>query len=234
MIDALPSYVSIVFVLTTLLAIGFLVSAVRSTRREKLPQKLIVSFVPFWLLVTAFLSLAGFYQNFDALPPRVFVFGALAALILLTVCIFISRRDFLDRISLRSLTLLHVVRVPVEIVLLWLFQASLIPREMTFEGWNYDIISGISAPLVFWLAFRKKAPNRGLLLGWNFVTFLLLINVVTIAFLAFRSQLQQVAFEQPNTAVAYFPFIWLPAIIVPIVFFAHIASVAKLLTSRSA
>lgn len=233
MTDASPSYVSIVFVLTTLLAIGFLVSAVRSTRRERLPQKLIVSFVPFWLLVTAFLSLAGFYSNFDAFPPRVFAFGALPALIILTVCIFLSRGDFLDRISLRSLTLLHTVRVPVEIVLLWLFQASLIPRQMTFEGWNYDILSGVSAPLVYWLAFRGKSPNKALLLTWNFVTLFLLFNIVAIAFLSFKSPAQRIAFEPPNIGVAYFPFIWLPAIVVPIVFFAHIAAVTKLLTSRT-
>src|SRR5690349_9532401 len=136
MIDALPSYVSIVFVLTTLLTIGFLISAVRRTRREKLPQKLIIFLTPFWLVVTAILSLAGFYQKFDAIPPRILIFAALPAVALLSVCAFLSRKDFLDRLSLRTLTLLHTVRIPVEIVLLWLYQASLVPRQMTFEGWN--------------------------------------------------------------------------------------------------
>ena len=233
MTDALPSYVSIVFVLTTLLAIGFLVSAVRSTKREKLPQRLIIFLTPFWLLVTAFLALAGFYQKFDAFPPRIFVFGALPALTLLTAGVFVYRGDFLDRLSLRILTLLHIVRVPVELVLLWLFQANLVPREMTFEGWNYDILSGISAPLIYWLAFRGKLPNRSLLLVWNVVALLLLINIVTIAVLSFKSPIQRIALEQPNVAVAHFPFIWLPAIVVPIVFFAHLASVVKLFSPKT-
>lgn len=233
MTDALPSYVSVVFILTTLLAIGFLVSVVRSTRREKLPQRLIIFLTPFWLLVTAFLALSGFYQKSDAFPPRIFIFGALPALTLLTACIFILRGDFLDRLSLRVLTLLHIVRVPVELVLLWLFQLNLVPREMTFEGWNYDILSGISAPLVYWIAFRGKLPNRSLLLVWNVAALLLLINIVTIAVLSFKSPIQRIALEQPNVAVAHFPFIWLPAIIVPIVFFAHLASLSKLLRLKS-
>lgn len=230
--DALPSYVSIVFVLTTLLTIGFLISAVRRTRREKLPQKLIIFLTPFWLLVTAILSLAGFYQKFDAIPPRILIFGALPALALLSVCAFLSRKDFLDRLSLRTLTLLHVVRIPVELVLLGLYQASLVPRQMTFEGWNFDIISGLSAPIVYWLAFRGEKINRSLLVGWNVVALLLLVNIVTIAVLSFRSPIQQIAMQQPNVAVAYFPYIWLPAIIVPIVFFAHLASLTKLITSK--
>jgi len=230
--DALPSYVSIVFVLTTLLTIGFLISAVRRTRREKLPQKLIIFLTPFWLLVTAFLSLAGFYQNFDTIPPRIFIFGALPALILLSACVFISRRDFLERLPLRSLTLLHIVRVPIELVLLWLYQAALLPRQMTFEGWNFDILSGISAPIVYWLAFRTGNTNRPLLIGWNVAALFLLVNVVTIAVLSFKSPIQQISFEQPNIAVAQFPYLWLPAIVVPVVFFAHLASLTKLLTSK--
>jgi hypothetical protein len=232
MTDALPSYVSIVFVLTTLLAIGFLLAAVRRTHRETLPQKLITFITPFWLLITAFLSLAGFYQKFDAIPPRILIFGALPAILLLSVCVFLSRRQFLDRLSLRVLTLVHIVRVPVELVLFWLYQASLVPRQMTLEGWNFDILSGISAPIVYWLAFRRGSPNRSILIGWNIAAFLLLINIVTIAVLSFKSPAQQIALDQPNVAVAYFPYIWLPAIVVPIVFFSHLASLTKLLTAK--
>ena len=47
----------------------------------------------------------------------------------------------------------------------------------------------------------------------------LLANIVIIAVLSFPSPIQQFGFEQPNIGLAYFPFIWLPAIIVPIVLF---------------
>lgn len=35
-------------------------------------------------------------------------------------------------------------------------------------------------------------------------------------------------FEQPNRAILYFPFIWLPAIVVPTVFIAHLLSLWQL------
>jgi hypothetical protein len=113
-------------------------------------------------------------------------------------------------------------------VLLWLFQHGLEPRAMTFEGSNFDILSGLTAPIVYLIAFRGGRTNRGLLIVWNIFALLLLFNVVITAVLSFPGPLQKIAFDQPNVGVTYFPFIWLPAVIVPIVLFSHLASLWKL------
>jgi hypothetical protein len=230
--NELPAYVSLLFVLTTIATLFFFFAAIRSTRLERLPQKLLTFLTPFWLLLTGFLALGGFYAPTDSLPPRVFAFGALPAILVAIDYLIFFRKDFIDRMSLKVLTMLHVVRVPVEIVLLWLFQAGLVPRQMTFEGWNFDILSGLTAPIIYWLAFRKNQVNRPLLIVWNLLALGLLTNVVTIAVISFKSPVQQIAFEQPNIGVALFPYIWLPTVIVPIVFFSHLASLYKLITNR--
>jgi hypothetical protein len=131
--------------------------------------------------------------------------------------------------SLRALTLLSTVRVPVELVLLWLYQHGQVPRIMTFEGRNFDILSGLTAPLVAWLAFRGGVTSRPLLLVWNLVAFGLLLNIMTLAILSLETPFQQFAFGRPNRGVLYFPFIWLPAIIVPVVFVSHVVSLWHLL-----
>ena len=100
---------------------------------------------------------------------------------------------------------------------------------MTFEGRNFDILSGISALIVYFLAFRNGRTNRTLLIVWNLAALALLANIVTIAVLAFPSPFQMTGLGQPNIGVTYFPFIWLPSILVPIVFFCHVASLLKLI-----
>ena len=100
---------------------------------------------------------------------------------------------------------------------------------MTFEGRNFDILSGISAPIMAWLAFRNGKINRPLLLIWNVLALLLLINIVTNAILSVPSPLQKFAFDQPNVGILYFPFIWLPSTVVPIVLFSHLVSFYQLL-----
>jgi hypothetical protein len=123
--------------------------------------------------------------------------------------------------------------VPVEIVLLWLYQHGQVPQLMTFEGRNFDILSGLTAPLVAWLTFRGGRMNRSLLILWNLLAFGLLLNIMTNAILSLETPFQQFAFEQPNRGVLYFPFIWLPAIIVPIVFVSHVISLWQLLKQKT-
>jgi FtsH-binding integral membrane protein len=82
---------------------------------------------------------------------------------------------------------------------------------------------------MYFLAFKNGKPNRILLIVWNLIALGLLVNIVTIAFLSFKSPLQRLALDQPNVAVTYFPFIWLPAVIVPLVLFCHLAALWQLL-----
>jgi hypothetical protein len=37
------------------------------------------------------------------------------------------------------------------------------------------------------------------------------------------------AFEQPNRAVLFFPFAWLPTVVVPLVLLAHLVTIKRLI-----
>jgi len=227
MIEGLPGYISVVFVLTTLLTVGIFVFAIARAGFSSYPAKFLLAFLLFWLIIQEALAYNGFFQNFDVVPPRTFALGPLPFFIL-TIVYSIFFRRFLANMPLTVLTWIHIIRIPVEFVLLGLFQNSLVPIEMTFEGRNFDILSGITAPIVYFLAFRNGKVNRPLLLIWNLVALALLANIVTIAVLSFPSPFQMVGLDQPNIGVTYFPFIWLPSVVVPIVFFCHVTSLWKL------
>lgn len=127
------------------------------------------------------------------------------------------------------LTWLHIVRIPVEIVLFWLFIYKQVPQLITFEGKNFDIISGITAIVVAYLGYQKMQLRKGLLLAWNIVCLGLLFNVVIRAILSAPFPFQQFGFEQPNIAILYFPFVLLPGLIVPLVLFSHLVCIRKLI-----
>ena len=99
---------------------------------------------------------------------------------------------------------------------------------MTFEGRNFDIVSGITAPIIFYFFFVKKSWRVSLLLAWNFICLGLLLNIVVNAALSAPFAFQQFAFDQPNIAVLHFPFVWLPSFIVVIVLLSHLAAIRKL------
>jgi hypothetical protein len=233
MIEDLPGYVSIIFILTTFLTVGIFLYAVKRSDFNSVAAKVLSFLLPLWLILQASLTFAGFYLKTDSLPPRLPFFAILPTLLLIITLFIFARKNFISHLPIKILTILHVIRIPVEMVLFWLFQAGQIPQLMTFEGRNFDILSGLTAPLIYWLAFRGGKTNRRLLIVWNLFALALLINIVVNAFLSFPFSFQQFAFDQPNRAVLYFPFVWLPSVIVPIVLFCHLASLWQLLSKDS-
>lgn len=225
MIENIPAYIPLIFALLTVLTVVFYLCPVWLAGRKAV---LITAGVLVFLLgLHAVLAFNSFYLA-KAMPPRFFL-SLLPTTIILLILFFAFARKGISVESLRILTLLSIVRVPVEIVLLWLYREGLVPQLMTFEGRNLDILSGLTAPIIAWLAFRGEKINRPLLIIWNLTALGLLLNILIIAILSLEAPFQQFAFDQPNRAVLYFPFVWLPAIIVPIVFVSHVISLHVLL-----
>src|SRR5437868_3259913 len=121
MFDQLPPYVSIVFILTTFLTVGFLLTAVRAVSIDIFATRLLVFVLPFWIILTGSLSVYGFYDRTDMFPPRLFLFGVLPTLLFILLNFVLFRTKLIDRLPLRLLTLHHIVRIPVELTLYWLF-----------------------------------------------------------------------------------------------------------------
>lgn len=228
--DKVPDYVSLVFILSTLATFGFICSGVIQARQTK---SMLVSSVAgvaiiVWLALLALLALQNFFFDFDARPPRL-VFAIAPPLLAIFFLVFNGRtRKYLQNIPITTLTYLHIVRVPVEMVLWWLYLGGLVPSLMTFEGINYDILSGVTAPFIAIFAVGFKHKRRVIAIIWNIVALGLLFNIVGHAILSAPGPFQKLAFDVPNTGVFYFPFIWLPAFIVPAVLFAHLVSLIKL------
>ena len=162
------------------------------------------------------------------MPPR-FVLLVLPPLVVIII-LFVthSGRRFIDSLFLKTLTQLHVVRIFVEIILFWLLIYKYVPKLMTFEGRNFDILAGLSAPVIAYYGFTKNTLSKKFMLVWNIVCLLLLLNIVINAVLSAPFPFQQFAFDQPNIGVLYFPFVWLPAFIVPVVLFSHLVSIRRL------
>ncbi|HYG52544.1 MAG TPA: hypothetical protein VD905_16650 [Flavobacteriales bacterium] len=214
-------FLQVFFGLTTLLS---LVLFIRASAGYK---KWLWIVLGLWVLVQGLLSYNGFYLNNMTMPPRfALLLAPPLAAILLTVLTRGGRR-FIDQLNPAALTLMHTVRVPVEFTLLWLCMFGLVPEVMTFEGRNFDIISGLTAPLMAWLIYKQKA-SKGLLMAWNLVCLGLVLNVVIHGLLSAPSPFTQLFFEVPNTGVLMFPFTWLPGLIVPLVLFSHVACLIKL------
>jgi hypothetical protein len=227
MLANLPFYVPLLFIFTTLLTLIFFISAVAKNNSTKTVITVFI-IICVWLGIHTALALNNFYTVTNTIPPRFFLLVGPPLLVIIILFVTKGGREFIDSLSLKILTQLHVVRIFVEIILLWLFLYKFIPKLMTFEGRNFDILSGLSAPLVAYFGFTKNTLSRKFMLVWNFICLLLLLNIVINAVLSAPFPFQQFAFDQPNIAVLYFPFVWLPCFIVPAVLFSHLVLIRRL------
>ncbi|MCB0664558.1 MAG: hypothetical protein KDC80_01995 [Saprospiraceae bacterium] len=219
--ENLPSYLSILFGIVVIVTIVWFYLATGS--------KAFLTISVAWTVLQSIFGISGVYQETESLPPRMLLFGFFPVLLIIALTFSTTKgKAFIDQINLKVLTYFHSIRIAVEVILLFLFYNGVMSVYMTFEGSNFDLFSGVTAPIAAFLAFRKAEVNRKLLIWWNIICLLLLLNVVVTAVFAIPSPFQKLAFDQPNIAVLFFPYNLLPTVVVPTVLFGHLVALRQL------
>jgi len=182
-----------------------------------------------WLGILAALSFLGVFENFSILPPRIFI--AVFPSIILILSLLFSKSFFkvIQQIPPAWLIYIQSFRIILELVLWMGFIAGFIPFQMTFEGFNYDIVVGITALMGGFVFFARGRFRKLEAFIWNIFGIMLLINIVTIAVISTPSPFRIFFNEPANTIIAYFPFIWLPGFLVPFALAMHLFSLKQIL-----
>jgi hypothetical protein len=182
-----------------------------------------------WLAFSGALAASGFLARFDAMPPRFIVL----IIPIFAIPIWLSRSALGSALAKNApiafLIGFQAFRFPLELVMHQAAVEGVMPVQMSFAGQSFDIITGVTAIGVAALAALDRAP-RWLLLAWNALGSALLANIIVIA-LASLPQLHLFGTEPArlNTWVAYFPFVWLPAVLVSAALFGHLVLWRRLL-----
>lgn len=178
-----------------------------------------------WLSLTGWLAKTGILQDFS-LPPKFLLLVFIGTSLTIGLAFSPFGTMLIHNIGPVVIIAYQVFRVPVELFLHQAYQVNALPIQLTYEGWNYDIITGITAPLVaFWIWKKGTASRnaRALILSWNIMGLALLINVVGTAILAAPTPFQVFSFGQGEAfLVVFYPYIWLPMILVTAALFGHI------------
>lgn len=183
-----------------------------------------------WFILVSTLAILGIFADFTAVPPKL----PFALIFPIFVLIFILRSKNLDSILAHIppqwFLNIQFFRFFVEILLWFLFLDDVLPKRMTFEGYNWDILAGITGPVFAYICFGNQQHKKWLAIVWNIVGLILLINIVSIALMTMPTPFQ--VFQEDNTIVGHFPIVLLPTILVPIAYYMHILSLRQLLKSN--
>ena len=175
-----------------------------------------------WMMLAAVLAQSGILSHFDWLPPPIaIVFAAGFVGTIALGCSSVAGN--LVKLPIAILTGFHAFRIIVEILIHKAATTGLAPPQMSWSGYNFDVITGVSALCL--APFARLAP-RWLILAWNCLGLTLLAVVVGIAVVSFPTRFQLM--QPSNTWVATFPYVWLPSILVTAALLGHIVVFRKL------
>lgn len=221
-----PAFISYTFIAITITVLFFMVAAVdqATPKKTNFTATIVGTILIVWLFIVAVGSFYGFFLDYEARPPRLLIVFVINTLLIIIVFASGLSRRIIGRMSVTTLTYVHIIRVPVELVLWWLANEGKIDHQLTFEGSNFDILMGITAPFAAIFLVGSRSKSRFAAIAWNVIGIGMLANIVIMAIRATPYFYDPSQFADPNIAVFYFPLIWLPSFVVPAVLFSHLAS----------
>ncbi len=212
-------------------AAGFAMLSRRALRLAGYPAATAAAYKLFgviaaWLGLTALLAASGFLSQWDAKPPHfpLVPLAALAGVVLLHMSKPV--RAALLAAPRHWAVAFQTFRIGVELSFWGLFATGGAPVQVTFEGRNFDVLVGLSAPLIAFAISRFDLRPR-FVITWNALSLAVLFNtiVTTISSLPgpFHLHWPGPAF----TAFGAWPFVWIPAFLAPLAIFLHIFSIRQ-------
>lgn len=219
-------------VLCLVVALTGLRLALSHTRwKPGLQQKIFITtalVVAIWLMVVGVLAQKGVLARFDSFPPRALLI-VLLPIVAACVIAFTKRFKTLLLVTpLHWLVLFQSFRIVVEILLWQAFEKGLIPVQMTFEGRNFDVATGVLA--IATAVYMQQRPRHAIAAGlvFNIIGLALLINIMAVSILSMPTPMRYFTEGPANTEVTTFPFVYLPSVLVVLAFAFHVFSLRQL------
>jgi len=174
-----------------------------------------------WHLYAFGMASTGFLMTYD-LPPRFAVFLIIPAFIFIGIfCFKVRKSAWLQNIPTSWLIFYQSFRIIIESLFVFSIAEGIVHKNITIEGYNYDMIFGFSA-LIVGLLFVKKIISTKVVLAWNFLG---LTVIAVIIFLVNSTIYAPQIFgpdtgEFPMTFLEY-PYMLVPAFLMPSAVFVH-------------
>jgi hypothetical protein len=219
-----PSGILLIGILLVMLIALF--AGIAQLRRNNKPamffwRKVLISYL---LIVVAIctLSVFGFFNNPDIPPKFAPVFIAIFATVIFLLIKAKGKLILLTDKGIVFLIALHVYRILMELLLVMLYGENIIPKEITWHGFNFDVIIGITAPIFAIIYARSPEKAKAAVLIWNVLGIISLLNIMVMAILSIDLPIRMFSL---NSLPHYFPGILIPAFLFPLALYLHIITI---------
>ncbi len=182
-----------------------------------------------WFIYVFLISWSGILKDFG-LPPRFPILLILPAFVFIGITMVRNKESKIFDVVPTSWTIYYQsFRIVIESLFVATVAQGILHPEVTFQGYNYDIVFAGSALLVGWLAYGiNRIPER-VVLYWNYLG----LAVIAVIIFLFTTTIYVPQFwgkEEvwANPAFGTFPYTLVPAFLMPSAVMVHIFSIIGL------
>jgi hypothetical protein len=206
--------------LALLVVVGWVILAARAGRRTAVAFGLALTTA---MVLSAITALSGVLIRFDTFPPPMALL--IVSVFALGFWMGCSRLggEVAKAVPMAALIGFQAFRLPLELVMHRAAVGGTMPIELSYAGYNFDILTGAGALLLLvWYSVTHHIP-RAAVFAWNvWGTYCL----AAIAFIAIASSPMIRFFgdgpDHINSWVLFFPYVWLPVSMVSVAIAGHV------------
>ncbi len=230
------AYISLATAITIILCF-FAYHAIRATSdKPKLQRRRMLQVVLgllAWHLYLFGIGSSDFLTDLG-FPPRFAIFTIFPLFIFTAFFLYFHRKKrWISSIPYKWLIIYQSFRVLIESLFVFTVAAGLLHKNVTIEGYNYDMVFGASAILVFYIALKSKEIPRTLLKIWNYLGLI----VISIIIILFQLTIYTPEIFGPDTSpfpsdFGRYPYVLVPGFLMPSAVFIHVLSLVQLAQVR--
>jgi hypothetical protein len=182
-----------------------------------------------WFFLTSHAARSGWFQRFDRFPPPM----PLLLLSLLCLALLMGLSPLGRAAAARPMAALiglQAFRLPLELIMHRAATLGIAPLELTYSGYNFDIVTGAAAAVLAALLVARVSVPRPILWIWNGWGAYSVAAIIVIAMAG--SPIVHAFGEEPrhiDSWLGFFPYIWVPAVFVVVAIAGHIVITRKLI-----
>ncbi len=126
------------------------------------------------------------------------------------------------------LTYIQSFRILVEILFVYSVSANVLHPIVTIEGYNFDMIFGASALIMWLFTYKIKIISKSILILWNYLGIAVLASVIFlfVSSVYFPNIWEKT--EMMPKAFATAPYVLVAGFLMPSAIFIHVLSIIRL------
>lgn len=227
------------FILLTLFTIVFLivigVKAITATSSNpKKDKTLLILGLLLWQVFIFSVASTGALKSYE-FPPLFAIAFIIPSFIFTGFFLYRNRNhNWIKSIPQQWIIYFQSFRILVETLFVFSLAQGIFNYQVTIEGYNFDMIFALTAPIVAFLFYSKKVLSRKIMLIWNYLGLAVLASVIVL-FLTSVYNPQIYGSEVPILPLESmtYPYVLIAGFLMPVAVFLHVLSIIQLKRSSN-